>query len=426
MQSFEIESGKKTIEVVAGMIWHPLVPDNFKKDLGPLAEETRTDLYVYRRSAKAMVGLIDAESGAKAGQVALGMIVTNYLEEAESDPQNALIAMKLPGFPDLFSYIMISDGFILADGDQLGTEEEIQGRFRSDLSAEGWDLLICPESWAVRKSKAIDLEEILPLVKDKLEIPKTWRLQPTKTPMAATVAKFLIALALLAIPYYGYQWYSQANAEKFAAQQAAQQALQEEAERNARLSAEPWPAIPRAGSFLFACQKSIENMGLIAGNWGVNEFSCEGNKFTIKWERSNTEAWVSHLKSLHPSAVISDDGAFATATTQFNPPPLLNAEGKIPQMGARIDELRDLENAYAMGVRILAKAANAPPEMDAKGVPLPNMPWKNFGVELETQLSPMTALAAIDAPGFRVTKLRGTLKDGALKYQITGTQYAKP
>jgi len=47
-------------------------------------------------------------------------------------------------------------------------------------------------------------------------------------------------------------------------------------------------------------------------------------------------------------------------------------------------------------------------------------------VDLETQLSPLDALAGIDAPGFRVTKVRGTFKDGLLKYQITGTQYATP
>jgi len=426
MQIFAIEDSSKSIDVVAGMIWHPLVPDNFKKDLPPLAAETRTDLYVYRRSAKAMVGLTDTESGARPGQVALGMIVSNYLEETESDTQNALIALKLPGFPDLFSYLMISDGFILADGDQLGTEEEIRGRFISDLSAEGWDCLICPEDWTVRKSKPVELAEMLPLVKDKLAIPKTWRLQPTKPPVAKTILQGLAIFALLAVPYYGYQYWAEANAKQAAAQFAAQQAQREDAERNARLTAEPWPAIPRAGSFLFACQKSIEAMGLIAGNWGVNEFVCEANIFTIKWERSNGEAWVTHLKSLHPSAVLSDDGAFATATTQFNPPPIASAEGKIPQAIERIDQLRDLENAYGMTVRLNLKPNAAAPEIGANGTPLPMPHWKSFQVELDTQLSPMTALSAIDAPGFRVTKLRGSYKEGLLKYQLTGTQYATP
>jgi len=233
-------------------------------------------------------------------------------------------------------------------------------------------------------------------------------------------------IALIAVPYYAYTYWSEFSAQRAATELAAQQARQEEAARNARLTAEPWPAIPRAGSFLFACQKSIENMGLVAGNWAVNEFTCEGNRFTIKWERANGEAWVSHLKSLHPSAMLTDDGAFAIATTQFNPPPLASQEGKIPPTLARIDQLRDLENAYGMAVRITNKAAGAPPELDAKGVPLPMPNWKSFSVDLETQLNPLDALAGIDAPGFRVTKVRGTFKDGLLKYQITGTQYATP
>jgi hypothetical protein len=267
---------------------------------------------------------------------------------------------------------------------------------------------------------------MLPLIKDKLAIPKTWRLQPTKPPVAKTILQGLAIFALLAVPYYGYQYWAEANAKQAAAQFAAQQAQREDAERHARLTAEPWPAIPRAGAFLFACQKSIEAIGLIAGNWGVNEFVCEANKFTIKWERSNGEAWVTHLKSLHPSAVLSDDGAFATATTQFNPPPLASAEGKIPQSIERIDQLIDLENAYGMTVRLNLKPNAAAPEIGANGTPLPMPHWKSFQVELDTQLSPMTVLAAIDAPGFRVTKLRGSYKEGLLKYQLTGTQYATP
>ncbi len=160
MRVFDLENGKRPLSVVAGLTWHPLVPDNFKRELKPLSIDLAADLYVYRKSNKSMVGFAKSEDGAKAGQVPIALVIAQCLDE-ESEPINALVAVEVPdsntnGEP-AYIYVLIRDGFVLADGDQVGNEDQIRTRFLSDLSVSGWDLLIAPEHWKVNKATSRDL-----------------------------------------------------------------------------------------------------------------------------------------------------------------------------------------------------------------------------------------------------------------------------
>lgn len=424
MHVFDVKIGKHKLELVSGLTWHPLVPDNLKKDLLPLAEDMEADLYVYRRSDKSMVGFAKTSDGAKLGQIPLALVVAQAMER-EGDIQNALVALAIPGELDTYAYVLIREGFVLSDKEGAGTEEDIKTEFFSNLSVAGWDLLICPEHWKVARSAERSLESFFPENGKKFKIPQFWQLRPTKTPWVKNLTKVLAVALVVGGAYAGFKQWQKVEAQKQAAILAAQAAAAEEAARQAKLSAEPWPTLPRATVFASACESALNAVGIPAANWALNEFTCEGTNLTVKWERSSGRAWISHMKNVHPSAVISPDGAFATVTTALQLPKLEGKTGEqAPAMQARIEALRDMPNAYGMNITLTMPTAQAAPPNPGGAAPLV-LPWTEIGVKVDSPFAAGTSARALDGPAFRITKITGTSRSGLLKYQLLGVQYAK-
>lgn len=430
MRVFELENGKRPISVVAGLTWHPLVPDNFKKELKPLSVDLAADLYVYRKSNKSMVGFAKSDDGAKAGQIPIALIVAQCLDE-ESEPTNALVAVEVPdsnsnGEP-AYIYVLIRDGFVLADGDQVGNEDQIRTRFLSDLSVSGWDLLIAPEHWKVNKATSRDLMSFLPKKGSKIKIPAAWKLKPVSVSLKSAIVTTVVIAGLAAAGYVGFDLWKKSEAAKLQAQIAAQQAAAEETARQEKLSKEPWQDLPRASAFMSSCDSALRRIGVTAGNWSMGEFACESGLLTVKWERAGGSALVSHLKAMYPSAVLSADGASATVSTKVQIPSPGGKTGEILQtVVARTEALRDAKLRYGIAVTFPSKGA-VPPTGQPEVQPLAQQtPWTSFDITAESKLSPLSTVEALDAPGFRITRVEGKLKGGLINYQLKGIQYAKP
>ena len=431
MRVFELENGKRSFSIVAGLNWHPLVPDKFKKQLRPLSEELESDLYVYRRSNKSMVGFAKSEDGAKAGQIPVALAIAQTLEE-EAQASNALIAVEVLGEPSgaepAFIYVMMRDGFVLSDGDAVGNEDEIRARYLDALSLSSWDFLIAPEHWMVKNAKSRDLLSFFPTKKSKLRIPQTWRLKPVNVSLKNAIMTTLLVLSLSVAGYLSYDLWKKSEEAKLRARLAAEQAAAEAEERQARLTKEPWQDLPRASVVMASCDEALVQDGTTAVNWSLGEFRCENGAFVTKWERAGGNAQVGYLKALHPSAVLSADGGSATTTTQLKISPPMGKTGEVlPASVARIDALRDMKLRYGVGVTIGPKTVPALTPKEAEQLP-PGfvMPWASYEISIESKLSPQSTMAVIDAPGFRITSVSGRLSGGLINYVLKGIQYAKP
>lgn len=431
MRVFELENGKRPITVVAGLTWHPLVPDNFKRELRPLSQDLGADLYVYRKSNKSMVGFAKSEDGATAGQIPIALIISQCLED-ESQPINALVAVEIldsnVSAEPTFIYVLIRDGFVLADGDQVGNEDQIRSRFLSDLSVAGWDLLIAPDHWKVNHASSRDLMSFLPKKGSKVRIPAAWKLKPVTVSVKSAFLITVLIASMAAAGYMGFGYWEKLQAEKLQAQIAAQQALAAEAELQKYLTREPWQDLPRASVFMAACDAAMRKIGVTAGNWTLGEFVCENGTYTTNWVRAGSRSMVSHLKELYPSAVLSADDVFATVTTNAQTKPPIGKTGEVlPAHEIRLDQLRDQNTRYGIIVNILTKVTPAQVSNSA-GQPPQNLdaPWVSYEISAESKLSPQSTVEALDAPGFRITRVEGKLKNGLINYQLKGIQYAKP
>ncbi len=185
--------------------------------------------------------------------------------------------------------------------------------------------------------------------------------------------------------------------------------------------------MPRATLFMSSCDTALRRIGVTAGNWSMGEFACEGSLLTVKWERAGGSALVSHLKAIYPNAVLSSDGASATVSTKVQMPTPTGKTGEVLQtVEARTDALRDAKLRFGIPVTLPNKAA-VPTSPQPDMPPQPQQtPWTSFDVVAESKLSPHSTVEALDAPGFRITRVEGKFKSGLINYQLKGIQYAKP
>lgn len=419
---FTLQNGKRQTKVVAGLRWFPLVPDNFKKDLLPLAADMAADMYVYRKSNKSVVGLGKLDDGVGKGMAALGLFISRYLEEIAADIY-ALVAVAIPGHDDLYAYIMVRDGFIMPEGDHVGTREEIEAKFRETASSGDWERQYCPADWNVPKSEELSLDDIIQVdKKGRFTVPKSWLIKPVKPSLPAQFLKGAAIVALVLAPIQGYQILKADQAKKQAEVVAAQAAAAEEQARQERLMAEPWKRLVQPSDFAKACNEAIQAVGLIAATWAVHEFACAGETYTIKWERTSTETWVKHMRALHPSAKISQDGSFATLVTKLRLPQAdKQAPEKLEAFEGQVDRLRDLPNEQPIAVNL--RFPPVPPV--PVGVQAEAMPWSEVNVTATTELGPESAASSLASPGYRITKITGSFKSGVVKYEIEGIQYGK-
>ena len=421
MKVVQLGSGKKSVEAIAGLIWQPLLPDNIRRELRPLAKELDKDLYVYWKSTHSVAGFASNSEGASVGQVPVALIIAKALER-EGSAKSSLVAVSAPDDSGLYFYVSRKNGYILADGDHYGTEDEIKARMLSDFGFGGWELLVCPDHWRISGSEARSFDSFLPTKNDQVRIPSSWGLKLVKIAWQKSAVRVLIAAAIPTLIAYGYYELQRIQFKKRVAEQAAIAAAQEEQTRIQNLRREPWPDAPRAMKFARACEMAIARTGLIAANWNLSAITCDAGFLVVKWERSGTSTYAAHLKAIKPSAVLDPTGIFATVTEplEIDKQEITPVREVLPSTDARVVVLSDLVNRYGMEVSMKLKPVATP----APGV-IPDA-WREINIVASSTLGLTMSVALMDAPAFRLNKITGAMKNGFVKYQFTGIQYANP
>ncbi len=430
MRIIELNVGKKKIELVAGLVWHLLqdAGSGRAKEALAYAAQTESDLKVMRGTESPHIGFAKKSEGAKAGQIAAAAVIADAFSD-DSAGQHMLVALQLPDDPGTYMFVSVVRGVILADGDVLGSRDEIRVRFVEAVTFGGWGVIICPGDWGIPNS---DDKEFSHFFNEKtLKAPSKWALRETTIAWRKYVAPAIVIAAVALGGTYGWKTWSQ----KKAAAAAALRLQQEEAARGQRVAPtappKPWPLMPAPVLFATACEDALTRAGLSGGNWVRSSINCEGGTLTVSWQRPNERAWISHLAAVRPDAAFTADGQGASVTrTAYAPPSNDFAEILPPQHSTRLRFL-DLASRYGMALRIdAAPAPSAPPTLpgQAAGTAAAVIPpsWAELNVVVNTNIDPAQAVGVLNMPGFRLKKISYVYDAGAMQYQLYGVQYVQP
>lgn len=430
MRIIEFNVGKKKIELVAGLVWHLLqdVGSGRAKEALAYAEQTESDLKVVRGTESPHLGFAKKSEGAKAGQIAAAAVIADAFSD-NSAGQHILVALQLPDDPGTYMFVSVVRGVILADGDVLGSRDEIRVRFVEAVTFGGWGVIICPGDWGIPNS---DDKEFSHFFNEKtLKSPSKWALKETTIAWRKYVAPAVIIAAVVLGGAYGWKVWSQ----KKAAAAATLRLQQEEAARGQRVAPaappKPWPQMPAPVPFAVACADALIRAGLIGGNWVRSSITCEGGTLTVTWQKPNERAWISHLAAVRPDASFTADGQSASVSRSATAPPSNDfAEVLPPQHHTRLRFL-DLASRYGMALRIdAAPAPAAPPTLRGQvaGAAAPVLPpsWAELNLVVSTNIDPAQAAGVLNMPGFRLTKISYVYEAGAMQHQLYGVQYVQP
>lgn len=427
MRIIEVQVGKKTVEVVAGLEWHPLIESGSarNKEVLNYAKQTEADLKILRGKESVQVGLAKSTDGAKAGQVCLAAMVADALAAAGQGP-NALVALQIPGDVGKYLHLVINQGMILTDGDVVDSRDKIRSSLTESFSFGGWDTVVCPGEWGI--SDSLDHDFDVYVNAKTLAKHKPWRLKPLQLTLGKFLAPLMAVVLIAGVGIFGYKyWQEKKSIEAFQKQLAADQALINNKPAPSQPE-KPWPLMPTPSSFVDACQTALNAVGLDAGNWQLNKINCSGGSLSVVWVKASESAWISHLVALRPSAVVSPDGLNGSVTV---PAPAKSSEPVvetlIPQTAARL-RLYDLASRYRSSVSVVQVVAPAPTllpgQMPAAAGPAPA--WNELSFTFITDLPAAQVASFLSSPGLRLKQLDVSLKAGTFQYTYLGVQYVQP
>ncbi len=426
MRTINYTAGKKRVELVCGLIWHPLQQSKSARpaEIQTFAKANGDDLKVVREGDSPHVGLAKKIEGAKAGQISLAALIADAM--AEEKKTSCLIAIALPEDANSFVFVAIRDGVILADSDFIGTRDEIKVRLTSDMSYGGWDSVICPDEWAVINATERSLDSFF--TPDTIKEIRRWKL--TEASIAWRKAAVLLGIVVIIGVASVYGW-KQWQHKKYLAAEALR-IQQEEVEMGLKSAttepAKPWPLLPTALDFATACDRAYQRINTTAGNWQLDRVACENQSLNLRWVKSTNGAWPSHLAAARPDITIAPDGLTATLSFPLQVEPANDFTLPLPS-GANM-QLSYLDAAARMGVALViqpAKAPAPPPQLPGQQAPPQQASlasWVEFTISVESAIGPVEVVRALDHPGFRLTSIEYVTKSGVPNYKLLGVQYA--
>lgn len=429
MRIVEIQIGKKKWELAAGLIWHPLQSSGSAraKEIISYAHASDANLKVLRGDHSPHVGLAKRLEGGKAGQLSAAALVADDM--ATEGHRNTLAAVSLPDNPDQFLFVAVRGGVILADGDVVGTREEIRSRLVGDVAYGGWDAVICPSEWGVLDAVERSFDSFFE--RDALKIANQWKLKDTTIAWRKAIAPLALLLIVALGSTYGWHTWQKRRAMKAEALRLQQEMASREQIKALVQPPKPWTLLPYAPVFAQACTQAFAKVGTSAGNWKLDGVVCEGGALTVKWIKPNESAWISHLKAIRPDAIIASDGLSATVTVPASAVASNDSTTTLPRANGLNLRYYDLASRYGMAIRIdpspkmPATPATLPEQVAAPALPDSHR-WRELPIQVLANFDPVEVASVVDFPGLRFTKLAYAFKDGAIQYQLSGIQYVQP
>lgn len=424
MRIIEIGSGKKPLQLVAGLVWHPLekIGSAQSKEILAYAKAGNDDLKILRDGSTPHVGLGKQSDGGKSGQLAIAARVADVL--LAEGCRNCLVALQHPTDQSLFLFTSTRDNVILADGDVVGTRDEIRVRLVGDVAYGGWDVVICPDEWGVLNSTERDLGSFL--APEHLGNGKAWRISDISLPWRKAVLPvgiFVIVAIATSVGWHFWQIKQQQAAELLRIQQ-------EEVLLGQKLAPtappKPWPLMPHASQFAQACTQAYRRANLIAGNWALDSVICENGALTIKWNKANKSAWISHLRMARPDAIISADTMIATVVTPIATTPANDFDSQLPIVSGITSHYQDLASRFNFTIGINQIIEPVPitlPGQTATSSMESTASWQVMQLTIATNLDPITLIGIIDYPGLRLKRIDFEKKSGVQHFKLTGEQY---
>lgn len=425
MRVFEITQGKKKLEIVAGLVWHPLEKTGSArtKEIRTFAEEGDFAFKVLRGTESPHVGLAKRAEGAKVRQISAAAVVADIASE-RGTYRDFIVAIPIPGDQDQYLQVMSHGGVILARGDRVGTRDEIRVQTVEDASYGKWDLLICPGEWEIPNSHEKSFDDFFN--ETALKKHGRWTLSDVTFPYTKYLIPALLLLSASAASAYGYRVWT---TKRMAAAEALR--LQnEEVSRGQRTAVaapvKPWPGLPRPADFAAACDAGAKRVGYVAGNWKFNVMECGDGQVKGTWDRSSPNAWISHLKMTRPDAILSPDGNSASVSVQVTAPAANDFTESVPRQEDAALRFMDISSRYGIVVSISPPAAplvqQTLPGQQGAALP-PPPPWVEVPVDFRTGIDPVEAAGLLQLPGLRINKISHSVVSGAFQYSLSGVQY---
>lgn len=429
MKIVEFKIGKRTLELVAGLVWHPVHQTGSArvKEVANLAKASSLDLKIMRGVDSPHVGFAKKSEGGKPGQISAAAVIADTLS-ADISIRNFLVAVRIPGDQGQFIYVAVHDGVILADGDASGTRDEVRVRLTGDASYESWDAIICPGDWGVASSKEKEFEEFFN--EEALKSPGKWALKESSVDLRKYTIPAVLLLVLLGGSVYGFNYWTKKKAAAAEALRIQQQLIADGQKATIAEPVKPWPLLPLSIPFAVACSEAFNRVGLTAGNWRLVTIDCSDDNLTARWEKPDESAWISHLKALRPDAVVALDGLSASVSTPAKANPSNDFMEALPPQGEISLRYYDLAARYGMALRIDPPAAPPVaallPGQQATPVAVVAPSWLERPVQVTTSMDPIQVASILSYPGLRFKKISYANKAGRIQYQLIGVQYVNP
>lgn len=416
------------IQFVAGLFWQPLSEEangEKQKEIKNLAKELKFELFVLRHSTIDCVGFTNPTESVKHGFSSAAAMVSKTLE-IEMGAKDFIFVTQLDA--GQWYYVAQRDGLILPDGDKVfASEDEARSRLLEDLSLGDWALTIAPAIWGVSKSTERDFISLIPRNnKGKVKPHKWWKLKnvDSNKEIARHKGKIILGLIVLAGLGFGFKSIQSYLKNKELVEAEAQAKAMMAQQNQQAVVVHPWKNLPVASELLDSCNKALEGVRLFPGNWELTSVNCNNGNLTVAWKPKGSTGWISHLKAVHPNAMISLDGSIASIVKPLREMQV-GSDEQIQVENERLVEMYSAAQRYGFKFSVTPAAPPAPPLPGQESAPVPQKDWNEVSWKAEGIELPSVVLAGLSGNGFRMISMSATFQNGKFKWTMEGNQYVK-
>lgn len=425
-------------DFVSGLFWQPLSTSSAKeakKLTRESADQLSYDLAVVLVGDQSQAGICSTKDGAAPGLVSTAAFIHSRLN-SEGNNEDCLIALPIGDGTGRWIYFARRDGYILADGDMIASEDEVRVALHSHFGSADWKQVVCPSFWGFPGAVERSFDSFFPVVKKgkKTNYPKSAYVTALRVNLKQEIRRYapavLVILVIMAAGEIGQKLYAAKIAKEKAERQAA------EAAEMARLSSLPVaPPWMEEASPLFAasaCEEALSRYSLAPAAWLFADMKCfiknEAASFQTSWTRQPKSSFAA-IVSIVPNATLSNDGEVATASGGVDGLVKKTDDQLLPQEVA-VQSLFSKAQQIEVALSIQADSDVVQPMVQPAilGQPpiQPQSPsWKKVKFSYLSQIRPSKTISWLDLPGMRVTGVFATMEESSINWRVEGVLYAE-